>query len=69
VGVRPVSLVDKKSARNLPPPTGRVGGIVYWLKRDADRWIRDNKDLVERRLARGPIKRRRAAKKPTAARR
>jgi len=42
-----------------PPPTGRVGGFLYWLRRDADRWTRENKELVERRFARGPLTRRR----------
>jgi hypothetical protein len=32
-----------------PEPTGRVGGVYYWLKRDADRWIRKNAKLIERR--------------------
>lgn len=56
VGVAPARLVDKRSDGYVPPPTGRVGGIAYWLKRDADRWIRDHKDLAERRLARRPKK-------------
>lgn len=30
-------------------PTGRVGGAYYWLKRHADRWIRENHELIERR--------------------
>lgn len=59
VGLTPVSLIDKRLGDLAPTPTGRVGGIVYWLKRDADRWIRENKDLIEQRQARGRIPRRR----------
>lgn len=50
-GVAPVSLSTARGY-NAPRATGRVGGCVYWLKKDADRWIRQNKELIERRLAR-----------------
>lgn len=56
LGVRRGTLTDSKM-RNVPPPTGRVAGICYWLKRDADRWIRENKALIEDRLARPSLRR------------
>jgi len=69
VGVKPGTLSEAGRASPTPPPTGRVGSTLYWLKRDADRWIRDNKALVERRLARGPITTRPAAAKTASKRR
>jgi hypothetical protein len=55
LGVRRGTLTDK--TQNVPPPTGRVAGICYWLKRDADRWIRENKALIELRVARPSLRR------------
>lgn len=60
IGVLPLSILSKRAV--APPPTGCVGGVYYWLKRDADRWIRANRELIERRFARGPHRRRERAK-------
>lgn len=58
VGLTRPSLSHKRRGVGVPATTGRVGGFIYWLKRDADRWIRENRELVERRLSSHPIKRR-----------
>ncbi len=55
LGVRRGTLTDK--TQNVPPPTGRAAGVCYWLKRDADRWIRENRALIEGRLARRSLQR------------
>lgn len=56
IGVRPLSVLTGDV--HAPPPTGCAGGVVYWLRRDADRWIRQNRGLIERRFKRGHIKNR-----------
>jgi len=34
-----------------PRPTGRASGAIYWLKSDADRWIQEHREVIERRRA------------------
>lgn len=59
IGVLPGSILYAEV--HHPPPTGCAGGVFYWLKRDADRWIRENRELIERRLKRAHMKRARRA--------
>ena len=33
--------------RCAQPLTGRVSGVAYWFRRDADRWIRQHKNLID----------------------
>jgi hypothetical protein len=34
--------------RLIPPVTGCVGGRVYWLKADVDRWADENREELVR---------------------
>ena len=54
IGVLPLSILTKQG--HAPGPTGCAGGVFYWLKRDADRWIRENRELIDKRLKRGHMK-------------